>query len=77
MRDAGMKGAIRILRLLVLMWIAGSGITANAAESSTWGPSNGTTVVIDAQDQNGTPQTLASLSGSNGLLIFFNRSADW
>jgi len=64
-------------RLLVLVLIAGAGITADAAESSTWGPSNGTAVMIDAPDQTGARQTLQTLSGSKGLLIFFNRSADW
>ena len=29
------------------------------------------------EDQDGNPQTLRSLSGRNGLLILFNRSADW
>jgi len=29
------------------------------------------------RDQDGNPQTLKSLAGPNGLLILFNRSADW
>lgn len=29
------------------------------------------------QDQDGHPQTLQSLAGPNGLLVLFNRSADW
>jgi peroxiredoxin len=29
------------------------------------------------RDQDGNPQTLKSLAGPNGLLLLFNRSADW
>jgi len=29
------------------------------------------------KDQDGNPQTIKSLSGPNGLLVLFNRSADW
>lgn len=50
---------------------------ALAAETTTWGPAVGSTVEISASDQSGRMQTVATLSGTNGLLIFFNRSADW
>jgi hypothetical protein len=75
--DIMLSGTGRNPRLLVLALIAFTASPLHAAESATWGPSNGTTVVVDAQDQNGVRQTVASLSGSKGLLIFFNRSADW
>lgn len=50
---------------------------AVAAESTTWGPDRGTPVTVEAPDQNGHMQTVDSLAGSRGLLLFFNRSADW
>ena len=61
--------------LCLLLVLAGGG--AHAAESSTWGPARGTEVTVRAADQSGQVQTLATLSGRRGLLIFFNRSADW
>lgn len=43
-----------------------------------WGPPVGTALPEAAlTDQSGQPQTLAGLMGPRGLLIFFNRSADW
>jgi len=32
---------------------------------------------FEAQDQNGKTQTLASISGPNGAMLVFYRSADW
>jgi hypothetical protein len=32
---------------------------------------------FEAQDQNGKPQTLASISGPKGAMLVFYRSADW
>jgi hypothetical protein len=32
---------------------------------------------FEARDQNGNLQTLATLRGSEGLVLFFVRSADW
>ena len=46
--------------------------------SSGWGPSVGSTIpMLAANDQAGQSQTLASLAGEQGLLLFLNRSADW
>ena len=51
---------------------------ADAEYAAAWGPSLGTTApLLAAEDQDGTQQTLASLTGTNGLLIVFNRSVDW
>ena len=49
----------------------------NAAEDL--GPSIGTRVpdIGSPLDQNGAPRTLQSLTGQNGLVLFFFRSADW
>jgi peroxiredoxin len=43
------------------------------------GPSIGARVpdIGTPPDQNGTPRTLQSLMGENGLVLFFFRSADW
>ena len=44
----------------------------------TWGPNVGEPLpVLTAFDQAGMAQTLDTLSGSQGLLLFLNRSADW
>lgn len=32
---------------------------------------------VEAADQTGTIRDLASISGDNGVLLFFNRSTDW
>ncbi len=46
--------------------------------SDGWGPPVGNAIPEAAlTDQFGHPQTLAGLMGPRGLLIFFNRSADW
>ena len=44
----------------------------------TTGPAIGEKVPQFAlTDQNGHPRTLSDLTGSNGLLLVFSRSADW
>jgi peroxiredoxin len=60
---------------VMLLWCAASGLIA--AESSSWGPAHGSTVDVQAHDQTGKVQTVATLTGEKGLLLFFNRSADW
>jgi hypothetical protein len=48
--------------------------------ASTWGPEVGSQApVMAAKDQSGKVRTLDDLtgSGSQGVLIFYNRSADW
>ncbi|MDE0348653.1 MAG: hypothetical protein OXM56_02950 [Gammaproteobacteria bacterium] len=43
-----------------------------------WGPPVGTTIPeASFDDQAGQPRTFTGLMGSRGLLLFFNRSADW
>jgi hypothetical protein len=43
-----------------------------------WGPAVGSALpLLDAEDQSGAPQDLASLTGREGLLLFLVRSADW
>lgn len=44
----------------------------------SWGPPVGTAIPeATFNDQAGQPRTFAGLMGARGLLIFFNRSADW
>ncbi len=51
---------------------------AESDYAAAWGPGVGTTApLLAANDQNGKPQTLDTLKGSNGLLFVFNRSVDW
>ena len=46
--------------------------------AAAWGPSVGSAApLLAAEDQDGNQQTLATLAGTNGLLIVFNRSVDW
>lgn len=46
--------------------------------AAEWGPKVGTTMpAISAPDQDGKLRSLADLQGEKGVLIFFNRSADW
>jgi hypothetical protein len=57
-----------------------SAVLAFAADeySENWGPATGSQLpVLEAYDQAGRLQTLESLSGDQGLLLFLNRSADW
>ena len=43
-----------------------------------WGPAIGSTVdALELSDSAGTARTSDQLMGENGLLVFFNRSADW
>ena len=46
--------------------------------ATVWGPELASTApAINAIDQNGASQSLASLAGERGLLLVFSRSADW
>lgn len=50
------------------------------AQQFVWAPDfpEGASIpLLEAPDQHGTPQTLASLSGARGLVLLFNRSFDW
>lgn len=43
-----------------------------------WGPATGSRApAISAPDQDGVTRSLDALGRANGLLIIFNRSADW
>ncbi len=51
---------------------------ADSDYARAWGPSLGSDMpLLAANDQDGRAQSLASLTGPNGLLFVFNRSVDW
>ena len=61
---------------LLLGLLAGSAQASDYAQE--WGPKVGTSMpALSAADQTGEVRSLTDLSGENGLLILFNRSADW
>lgn len=68
----------RILKLIAtgFVLVASQALAADYAEE--WGPKVGTPLpALHAPDQTGTARSLADLYGENGVLILFNRSADW
>jgi len=70
----------KFLQVLTVATLAGFAQLASADSeyAAAWGPSVGTTApLLEAQDQNGTTQTLETLTRPNGLLFVFNRSVDW
>lgn len=53
-------------------------VTGEETYSSVWGPKIGSQIpLLAANDHQGVPQSLESLSGGKGLLLVFSRSADW
>ncbi len=72
----------RIRCLVVVGMLAGGGVVAGgqapAVATSAIGPQVGSVVPpFSGVDQFGRTQTLESLSGPKGLMLVFNRSADW
>lgn len=70
----------KALCALIMTLCALVAVPAIAAESyvDVWGPAVGSELpLLDAEDQSGAPQDLASLTGRQGLLLFLVRSADW
>lgn len=62
----------------VALAAAAQAASADADYAAAWGPSVGTAApLLAAEDQDGMQQTLATLTGANGLLVVFNRSVDW
>ena len=58
--------------------LASSAAAFDAAYSERWGPDVGTPFPqFEVLDQAKTERTFVSLTGDRGLLLFFNRSADW
>lgn len=66
-------GCSLLLPLLALFSASG-----NADYADDWGPETGANIpVLQAYDQDGELRSLDNLTGSQGLLLFLNRSADW
>ena len=65
---------IAIFLLLATAWLHSSAQEFNWASDF---PVGAGIPVLEAPDQNGDVQTLATLTGEKGLLLVFNRSFDW
>lgn len=67
------------MRLIRSILLALSALTfATSARAHDQGPPVGAPIpAIEAQDQTGAARDLASLTGPNGLVLVFTRSADW
>lgn len=66
--------------ILILVFIGSTISTAALAQEFVWAPDfpvGSKIPVLEAPDQNGMQQNLASLSGDKGLMLFFSRSFDW
>jgi len=67
---------MRLLRPLALLFVMSTSPILSADLPT--GPEVGAKVpAFEAVDQTGKTQSLDSLSGPNGLLLLFHRSADW
>ena len=75
------RGAARAFALALLMLTAAGAaaeVSVGTAYVDAWGPAVGAPApVVTGPDQTGTVRDLDSLAAENGLLILFNRSADW
>ena len=82
--------ASRLIRLMAILCGIGVGTSASLGQAAkeagaktprpknTTGPNVGQKVPhFEILDQHGQKQTLQTLSGPNGLLLLFHRSADW
>lgn len=69
---------MRLTRRLVTLRLA-TLLAMTALPAAAQGPMAGSMFAHDlgAPDQNGKPQTLASVMGPKGVAVFFVRSADW
>lgn len=71
------KGASLRLRAIFALSVFAQQTMADSY-ANTWGPEVGSQApVMAAKDQSGKVRTLDDLTGSQGVLIFYNRSADW
>ncbi len=72
----GFKQALGLGFSFLLLFSSGQSL----AQGFVWAPDfpEGSSIpVLEAADQNGELQTLASLTGEKGLMLFFSRSFDW
>ena len=66
-----------ILPTLILLTAFSQGSTAQEFNWAPDFPVGASIPMLEAPDQNGTVQNLASLTGDKGLVLVFNRSFDW
>lgn len=75
--DSPMPATTSLLVRTALLLVLTAPATASEYVDS-WGPPVGTAIPeASFNDQAGHPLTFAGLMGARGLLILFNRSADW
>ncbi len=77
---AFLKRAITTFLLLSTVLVSTLASTLVSSQDFIWAPDfpEGSTIpVLEAPDQNGEVQTLSTLSGDKGLMLFFSRSFDW
>ena len=66
------------MRKSLAVALAVAAMSGHAAYQDDWGPPLGATLpAVAAADQTGAERDLASLTGEQGLLLFFYRSANW
>ena len=71
------RTALRMFALLTVLFSLAVSLIAQTAPSVPGIAVGQTIPTIDAPDQNGHLQTLSFLTGKQGLLLLFSRSADW
>lgn len=72
------NGQVTALLALVCIVAAGPVWAQTTVDTSKIGPQIGATVPpFSGVDQSGRTQDLRTLSGPKGLMLVFNRSADW
>jgi hypothetical protein len=70
-------GVMRIAALLLVVLLSMAGAAQTPDVSKIGLPVGAAVPPIQGIDQFGRPQTLASISGPNGAMLVFFRSADW
>ncbi len=67
------------LKIFVAVIMISLSMMPHSFASDILGPNIGDTIphALDLNDQDGEPQTLDSLAGEKGLVLFFVRSLDW
>lgn len=69
---------MKIVAFFLLLCLAPSWSVGASDYSDGWGlPVDSTIPLLNFTDQAGEPRSFDDLKGRNGLLLFFNRSADW
>jgi len=70
--------SVLLVSVLLGLGVAGASAAEPPGSKFSTGPEVGTKIPsFEATDQEGRRQTFQSLSGPNGLLLLFTRSADW